>query len=104
MKSLHWYLILATLMIISLSAFPGCVKVNPGGKVVLPVSDVTLAAAVDSESKPVNATNTFTVATEAIYISLKLNEAPANTQVMARLTYLSGEATSLANSTTFLRG
>ena len=101
MKSLHWYLILATLMIISLSAFPGCVKVNPGGKVVLPVSDVTLAAAVDSESKPVNATNTFTVATEAIYISLKLNEAPANTQVMARLTYLSGEATSLANSTMF---
>ena len=101
MKNLNWYLILAALMIISLTVIPGCAKVNPGGKVVLPVSDTTLAAAVDSESRPVNATNTFTVATETIYISLKLNNAPANTQVMARMTYLNGEAPGRANSTMF---
>jgi len=102
MKNLGRYLILATLIIISLSAIPGCFKLNPGANKALPVvSDATLAAAVDSESKPVSASNSFTVATETIYISLKLNDAPANTQVMAKLTYLSGEAASLANSTMF---
>lgn len=101
MKNVNLYLLLAALVIISLTVIPGCVRLNTGGKAVSLVSDATLAAAVDSESKPVNPSNTFTVATETIYISLKLNNAPADTQVLARLTYLSGEASSLANSTMF---
>ena len=101
MKNLRWFLILAALIIVSLLIVPGCVRLNTGGKQVSLVSDATLATAVDSESKPLDASNSFTVATEVIYISLKLNNAPTNTQVMAKLIYLNGEASSLANSTMF---
>ncbi|MGA2159094.1 MAG: hypothetical protein WB588_12190 [Dehalococcoidia bacterium] len=83
-------------------AMPGCITVNPGGNGATSlVTEATLAMGVDSQSKPVNASNTFTVATDTIYLSLKLNNAAANTQVMAKLTYLSGEVPSLANSVMF---
>jgi hypothetical protein len=83
-------------------AMPGCVKVNGGGNGATSlVTEATLAAGVDSQSKPVNASNTFTVTTDTVYLSLKLNNAAANTQVMAKLTYLSGEVASLANSIMF---
>ena len=101
MKNLRWYLVLAVLIITTILVIPGCTKFKSPDRAISMFSDVTLATAVDSESKPINASNTFTVATETIYISLKLNDAPANTQVLATLTYLNGEAAGLANSTMF---
>ncbi len=83
-------------------AMPGCIKINTGGNASTSlVTEATLATGVDSQSKPVNASNTFTVSTDTIYLSLKLNNAAPNTQVMAKLTYLSGEVASLANSVMF---
>ncbi|MGA2368044.1 MAG: hypothetical protein ABSF74_05700 [Dehalococcoidia bacterium] len=83
-------------------AMPGCVTVNTGGNGATSLmSEATLATGVDSQSKPLNPSNTFTVSTDTIYLSLKLNNAAANTQVMAKLTYLSGEVASLANSIMF---
>jgi hypothetical protein len=104
MNNSRWYVILSLLVLISIVASSGCnVKFNPGGKTSSSalISDATLATEIDSQSKPVNASNTFTVTTEKIYLSLKLNNAPANTQVVAKLTYLGGEAASMANSTLF---
>ena len=104
MNNSRWYIILSLLVLVSIIASSGCgVKFNPGGKTSSSalVSDATLATEIDSQSKPVNATNAFTVTAEKIYLSLKLNNAPANTQVMAKLTYLGGEAASMANTTLF---
>ncbi|MCX6006403.1 MAG: hypothetical protein NTZ34_03970, partial [Chloroflexi bacterium] len=105
MNNSRWYIILSLLVLISVIASSGCgsVKFNPSGKTSSSalISDATLATEIDSQSKPVNATNSFTVTTEKIYLSLKLNSAPASTQVVAKLTYLGGEAASLANSSMF---
>lgn len=103
MKNMRWYAVLALVAALSLTLSPGCgVRFNPGGKAAQPlVTDAALATSLDSQSKPVNATNTFTVTTDTIFLSLKLNGAPANTQVMARLTYQGGEAANLANTSMF---
>ncbi len=101
MKKYGWYVIIALFTVISLIiTLPGCVRVNTGETAQL-ISDATLAASVDSDSRPVNPANTFPVNTETIFVSLKLNNAPANTQITGKLTYLGGEATSMANSTLF---
>jgi len=102
MKKSRWYIVFSLLLLMSVIVSTGCFKYVPGGKPSLPiVSDATLATDIDSQSKPVSAANAFTVTTEVIYLSLKLNNAPANTQVMAKLTYLGGEAANLANSSMF---
>jgi len=96
-------LIVVTLLtVISLViTLPGCVRVNTGAVSSQIISDVTLSSAVDSDSRPVNPSNAFTVDTGTIYISLKLNNAPANTHVTGKLVYMRGEAASMANSTLF---
>jgi len=102
MKKSAWYGIIALFTVISLAiTLPGCVKLNTGGTTSQLISDATLATAVDSDSKPLNPSNTFPVSTENIYVSLKLNNAPSNTQVTGKLVYLGGEAASMANSTLF---
>ncbi|RPJ63514.1 MAG: hypothetical protein EHM12_02095 [Dehalococcoidia bacterium] len=91
------------ILLISIIASTGCnVKLVQQGKTPSSiVSDATLSTEIDSQSKPVNPANSFTVTAEKIYLSVKLNNAPANTQVMAKLTYLNGEVPSLANSSMF---
>ena len=103
MKNSHWYAMLVFLTVISLfMTAPGCIKVNTGQKgPSAVVSDATLANAVDYEGKPINASTAFLVNAEVIYLSVRLNNAPANTQVLVKLTYLSGEASSLANTTMY---
>jgi len=102
MRKSGLYAILALFTVISLViTLPGCVKLNTGATTSQLISDATLATAVDSDSKPLNPSNTFPVNTENIYVSLKLNNAPANTQVTGKLTYLGGEAAGMANSTLF---
>jgi hypothetical protein len=102
MKNSGWYAIIALFTAMSLAiTLPGCVKLNAGATSSQLISDATLAGAVDSDSKPLNPANAFPVNTETIYVSLKLNSAPANTQVTGKLTYLGGEAAGMANSTLF---
>ena len=102
MNNSRWFIILCLVLLVSIIATSGCVKlVGPSKSSSALVSDATLSTDIDSQSKPVNASNTFTVTTDKIYLSLKLNNAPANTQVMAKLTYVGGEDANLANSTMF---
>lgn len=97
MKSLRWFFALSCITALSLLV-AGCgIKINTGGTTSTLITDATLATGVDSELKPVNASNTFPVTTDMLYLSFKLNNAPANTHVTARMTYLGGEAASMAN-------
>jgi len=98
------YLISAFIVIITLiTTSAGCVKVKVADQngPSAAVSDATLANAVDYEGKPVNASTTFLVNAEIIYLSVRLNNAPANTQVLVKLTYVGGEAFSMANTTMY---
>ena len=95
MRNFRLYAMLAIVCVISLLiTAPACVKLK-GAEQKNPsqmVSDATLANAVDTEGKPVNASTAFLVNAEVIYLSARLNNAPANTQVLVKLTYVDGEA------------
>lgn len=101
--SSYRYLISALILIITLITTLGCVKVKVADQngPSAAVSDATLANAVDRESRPINASTTFLVNAEVIYLSVRLNNAPANTQVLVKLTYVGGEAPGLANTTMY---
>jgi hypothetical protein len=97
MKHTCLFALLSILLAIPLGA-SGCVRVNTGDKAQPLVSDAMLSTGVDVSNRPVSPSNSFYVTDETIYLTLKLNNAPAGTQVLARLTYISGEDTSRANS------
>jgi hypothetical protein len=101
--SSYRYLISALILIISLVAGAGCVKVKVAdlSGPSAAVSDATLSNAVDRDGRPINASTTFLVNAEVIYLSVRLNNAPANTQVLVKLTYVGGEMPSLANTTMY---
>jgi len=98
------YLILTVLLLPALLfTVPGCVKVKVADQngPSAAVSDATLANAVDRDGRPINASTTFLVNAEVIYLSVRLNNAPANTQVLVKLTYQGGEMPGLANTTMY---
>jgi hypothetical protein len=104
MRNFYGFLILTFIVSITLiTTSAGCIKVKGTDQKgpSAAVSQATLANAVDSEGEPVNASNTFLVNAEVIYLSVRLNNAPANTQVLVKLTYVDGEASSLANTTMY---
>ena len=105
MKHVHVYLVLALItVLLTVITATGCgVKINtggPAGKSAV-VSDATLATGIDSSSAPVDPSNTFPVTADRLYLSFKLNNAPANTQVTCKVTYLQGEASDMANKVLF---
>jgi hypothetical protein len=55
------------------------------------LSEVTMCLGVDAESKPVNPTDTFTVITPEIFCSVKLSNAPDETEVLSEWVYVKGE-------------
>jgi len=77
-------LILATVLVV------GCGKeYTPQDGVI---SEVTMATAVDSNDRPLQPTDVFTVDTEVFYCSLKLSHFPPGTKIKADWVYVSGEA------------
>jgi hypothetical protein len=97
MKHHCLYTLFSILLVITLGA-SACVRVNTGSKAPSLVSDAMLSTGVDASNHPLNPSNTFYVTDDTIYLTLKLNGAPASTQVVARLTYVSGEDTARVNS------
>lgn len=96
-------ILILILMLPALAAAPGCIKVRMADQTQNNelVTDAYVARAVDRELKPVNATNTFYVDADIIYLSLKINNAPSNTQVLVKMTYIEGENTQLNNTSMF---
>jgi hypothetical protein len=76
-------LILATVLV------GGCGKkeLSPQDGVI---SEVTMAAAVDSNDRPLQPTSVFTVDTEAFYCSLRLSHFPPGSQIKAEWIYVGG--------------
>ena len=105
MKNINLFLIVALVtVLLTVMTGPGCgIRINTGGNggTQSVVSEATLSTGINSESQPLNASNTFTVTADTVYLSFKLNNAPANTQVTAKVTYLGGEAASMANQVLF---
>ncbi len=55
------------------------------------LSEATMATGIDSESKPVGATNVFEANTPEIFCSVKLSNAPSDTEVLSEWVYIKGE-------------
>ena len=55
------------------------------------LTEATMTLGVDSQSRPLNATTTFWVDTLEIFCSVRLNDAPAETEALAEWYYLEGE-------------
>ena len=104
MRNFRLYAVLAMACVVSiLITGPACIKIR-GTDQKGPsayVSDATLANAVNPDGQPVNASTAFLVNAEVIYLSVRLNNAPANTQVLVKLTYVDGEASNLANTSMY---
>lgn len=56
------------------------------------LSDATMCLGVDAEMKPVNPTDTFGVNTPEIFCSMKLSNAPDETEILSEWIYVKGEA------------
>jgi len=79
-----------TVLILAAVLVGGCgeKEVSPQGGVI---SELTMAAAVDSNDRPLQPTSVFTVDTEAFYCSLKLSHFPPGTKIKAEWIYVGGE-------------
>jgi len=55
------------------------------------LSEATMATGIDSESKPVSATDVFDANTPEIFCSVKLSNAPSDTEVLSEWVYIKGE-------------
>ena len=55
------------------------------------LSEATMATGIDSESKPVGATDVFDANTPEIFCSVKLSNAPSDTEVLSEWVYIKGE-------------
>jgi len=92
MNNRHW---LAARIAIALS-LTTVLLVGCGEKEVSPsrgiVSEVTMAAAVDSNDRPLRPTSVFPVDAEAFYCSMKLSGFPPGTKIRAEWVYVGGEA------------
>ena len=105
MKRLHLISVLALVALaLAVTAGPGCrIRINTegaAGKAAV-VSDAALSTSLDSSSAPVDPSNTFPLTADRLYLSFKLNNAPANTRVTAKVVYLQGEAADMANKELF---
>jgi hypothetical protein len=56
------------------------------------ISEVTMAAAVDSEGRPLQPTDVFPVDTLSFYCSVKLSHFPPGTQIKAEWIIMAGQA------------
>ncbi|MBN1152709.1 MAG: hypothetical protein JXA58_05800 [Dehalococcoidia bacterium] len=56
------------------------------------LSEATMCLGVDGDSKPLNPTDEFSVNTPEIFCSVKLSNAPDDTEVLAEWVYVKGEA------------
>ena len=61
------------------------------------ISEATMCKDVDSQFRPVNATDVFGVDTYEIFCSFKLSNAPPDTEIKADWIYVKGEVEGLTN-------
>ena len=91
MNKKFWLLFLVVIVLILTTVFvTGCGKKYTVEDGV--ISEVTMAAAVDSGGRPLQPTDVFPVDTLAFYCSLKLSHFPPGTQIKAEWIIMAGQA------------
>jgi hypothetical protein len=61
------------------------------------LSEASMCQSVDKDMRPLNAADVFTTDTPEIFCSVKLSNAPADTEVKAELIYVKGELEGVTN-------
>ncbi len=61
------------------------------------ISEATMSLGVDADSRPVNPTTQFRTDTPEIFCSVRISDAPANTEVVSEWVYLHGELEGVTN-------
>lgn len=61
------------------------------------LSEATMCQSVDENMQPVDATNVFTTDTPEIFCSVKLSNAPPDTEIKAEWIYIEGELEDVSN-------
>ena len=82
--------VLVLAVVAGATALTGC-----GGEVsftTAKLSDATMCLGIDAEMKPLNPTDTFGVNTPEIFCSMKLSNAPDETEILSEWIYVKGEA------------
>ena len=86
---------LAMAMLLAPISLVGC-----GGEVsftTASLSEATMTTGVDADFRPLNVTNAFTPDTPVIYCSVKVSNAPPDTEIRADWIYIKGEAEDLTD-------
>jgi hypothetical protein len=91
---------LSLILVTSLLSALILLSVGCGGEVsftTAKLSEATMAMGVTDDNKPVNATTVFSPETEEIFCSVKLSNAPSDTEVTSVWVYVGGEEEGLTN-------
>ncbi len=92
MKKNYWLAVqIVIVLVLSSVLLVGCGKkeVSSTGGVI---SEVTVAAAVNDDDRPLGPTDVFAADTRTIYCSFKVSDFPLGTVMSAKLVYVGGEA------------
>jgi len=88
-------IILVMALLLAAVSLIGC-----GGEVsftTASLSEATMTTGVDADFRPLNVTNTFATDTPVIYCSVKLSNAPDDTEIKADWIYITGGAVGLTD-------
>ena len=78
-------LIFITITALTLVSLVGCTLFTPGP---LEVSEITVCQDVDIDYKPVGATDTFSLGTQIVYVSVKVDNITPDDKLTTRWNYL----------------
>ena len=91
---------LSRMLVTSLLSALILLSIGCGGQVsftTAKLSEATMAMGVTDDNKPVNATTVFSPQTEEIFCSVKISNAPSDTEVTSVWVYIGGEEEDLTN-------
>ncbi len=84
----YWRIVLPILILVSgLALMAGCSE-------PMTISEATMCLGLDTAMRPVNPTSSFKAGVSNINVSLKVANAPRNTEVRAEMFYVKGSASS----------
>ena len=86
-----WLVVCVTITLVLVAVMLGGCGNKEGSTQGGVITEVTMAAAVDENDRPIQPTSVFTVDTEVFYCSLKLSGFPSGTRIMAQWIYVGGE-------------
>lgn len=78
-------IIFTAITALAFASLVGCTLLTPGP---VEVSEVTVCKGVDSDYKPIDPKDTFPSGTQAVYISVKVNDITPNDKLTTRWNYL----------------